>query len=85
MSVEPGYGGQAYISSSLTKIKEVKKILIEKKSNVALQVDGGVNRETIGKVSAAGADIVVAGSAVFNSQSTTENINHLRKRAGAIS
>ena len=85
MSVEPGYGGQAFIPSSLTKIKEVKKILIEKKSNVALQVDGGVNGETIGKVSAAGADIVVAGSAVFNSQSTTENINHLRKRAGEIS
>ena len=85
MSVQPGYGGQTFIPNSLKKIGQVKSLLNETKSKATVQVDGGVNFETIRQVSEAGADIVVAGSAVFNKKNARDNLNHLRKNAGAIS
>ena len=84
MSVQPGYGGQPFIPRSLDKIKQVKKMLIDNGSSANIQVDGGINKRTIRQVTDAGANIVVAGSAVFNSGSTSDNLKCLRKSAGKI-
>ena len=66
MSVEPGYGGQSFIEESLVKISELKEKIKKKGLNLKIQVDGGVNISTIKAVHDAGADLVVAGSAVFS-------------------
>ena len=66
MSVEPGYGGQSFIKESLVKISELKEKIKKKGLNLKIQVDGGVNISTIKAVHDAGADLVVAGSAVFS-------------------
>ena len=66
MSVEPGYGGQSFIEESLVKISELKDKIKKKGLNLKIQVDGGVNISTIKAVHDAGADLVVAGSAVFS-------------------
>ncbi|MDD3338013.1 MAG: ribulose-phosphate 3-epimerase [Lachnospiraceae bacterium] len=66
MSVNPGFGGQKYIESSTGKIAELREILDEKKLHVDIEVDGGINDETLPIVLDAGANIIVAGSAVFH-------------------
>ena len=66
MSVEPGYGGQSFIKESLVKISELKEKIKKKGLKLKIQVDGGVNISTIKAVHDAGADLVVAGSAVFS-------------------
>ena len=66
MSVEPGYGGQSFIKESLVKISELKEKIKKKGLKLKIQVDGGVNISTIKSVHNAGADLVVAGSAVFS-------------------
>ena len=66
MSVEPGYGGQSFIEESLVKISELKEKIKKKGLNLKIQVDGGINISTIKAVNDAGADLVVAGSAVFS-------------------
>ncbi|MEK7264725.1 MAG: ribulose-phosphate 3-epimerase [Pseudomonadota bacterium] len=65
MSVNPGFGGQAFITSQLKKIEAIRKLIDASGSNVMLEVDGGVNAETAPLCVAAGADVLVAGSAVF--------------------
>ena len=65
MSVEPGFGGQKYIESSTDKIKEVYRMIAESGRTIDLEVDGGVNIHNVDMVVEAGANIVVAGSAVF--------------------
>jgi len=65
MSVNPGFGGQAFISSQLKKIETLRKLIDASGRSVMLEVDGGVNAETAAQVVAAGADVLVAGSAVF--------------------
>ncbi|NWG91413.1 MAG: ribulose-phosphate 3-epimerase [Parvularculaceae bacterium] len=65
MSVNPGFGGQAFIRSQLAKIEIIRKLIDQSKRAIMLEVDGGVNRETARDVIAAGADVLVAGSAVF--------------------
>ena len=65
MTVNPGFGGQSFIESSLTKIKQLKKMIDDRGLNVGIEVDGGVSPKTIGAIAAAGANIFVAGSAVF--------------------
>lgn len=65
MSVNPGFGGQKYIESSTGKIAELREILDERKLHVDIEVDGGINDETLPVVLDAGANIIVAGSAVF--------------------
>ncbi len=65
MSVNPGFGGQSFISSSLRKIAEVRKIINERNLDVRIEVDGGVNLKNVDDVLKAGADVIVAGSAVF--------------------
>ncbi len=74
MSVNPGFGGQHFINHTLVKIAELRKLIAEAGSNTLIEVDGGINRETGALVAKAGADVVVAGSAVFNSQNPLEEI-----------
>ena len=66
MTVNPGFGGQKFIESILPKIAKMREIIDERNLKVEIEVDGGINRENIHKVSKAGCDIFVAGSAVFN-------------------
>ena len=66
MSVNPGFGGQKFIDSTFRKIMEAKNIIKEKKSNCLIEVDGGVNLQNAKKLYQAGADILVAGSAIFS-------------------
>jgi ribulose-phosphate 3-epimerase len=84
MSVNPGFGGQVYIPASTSRIARLRRILDERGlDRVELEVDGGVSIQTIGGIVAAGASVLVAGTAVFNRQgSVAENIAALR-RAGA--
>jgi ribulose-phosphate 3-epimerase len=87
MTVDPGFGGQGFIAGSLDKIARLRRILDQRGlGQVALCVDGGINRETIGGVARAGATIAVAGSAVFGAaagRSVAENVGLLREAAGA--
>ncbi len=84
-SVNPGFGGQRFIQRSLDKIRAVRAQLDrEGRPGAELQVDGGVASDTIGEVTAAGATVVVAGSAVFNPKgSVEENLRRLREAAKA--
>jgi ribulose-phosphate 3-epimerase len=83
MSVNPGFGGQVYIPASTGRIARLRRMLDEGGlSQVELEVDGGVSPQTIGEIVAAGASVLVAGTAVFNRQgSVAENIAALRAAA----
>ena len=80
MSVNPGFGGQSFIHSSLDKITKVRKMIDESGKDIRLEVDGGINKETIGLASAAGADTFVAGSAIFNTDNYEQTISTLRSK-----
>jgi ribulose-phosphate 3-epimerase len=83
MTVNPGFGGQQFISSGLDKIARMRALLDERGCNAELEVDGGVNAETIRWVAQAGATMVVAGSAVYNGrESVAEAVRRLRGAAG---
>lgn len=82
MSVHPGFGGQKFIPSSLGKIRELRDILNEKELHVDIQVDGGIYTSNVEEVLQAGANIIVAGSAVFKgdaAQNTKEMLEILRR------
>jgi ribulose-phosphate 3-epimerase len=81
MSVEPGFGGQSFIPSSLEKIAELKSLLAERGLATWIQVDGGITAENIAQVAAAGADTFVAGSSVFGAPDRNEMISRLRTLA----
>lgn len=78
MSVNPGFGGQKFIKHSLEKVKELKMMINEAGSEALIQVDGGVNLETAALLLEAGADVLVAGNAVFGAPSPEEMIHKLR-------
>lgn len=79
MSVNPGFGGQKFIPYSLDKIREVKEMAIKvNNSNLLIQVDGGVDKSNVKDVIEAGANVIVAGSAVFGDGNIEENIKALR-------
>lgn len=79
MSVNPGFGGQSYIPGSTAKIARLRAMLDAIESQADLEVDGGVNPATIGEVVAAGATVLVAGSAIFNQRaSVQQNVQQLR-------
>ncbi|QIQ20608.1 ribulose-phosphate 3-epimerase [Zophobihabitans entericus] len=65
MSVNPGFGGQSFIRSTLDKLKQVRKLIDQSGRDIRLEVDGGVKAENIAEIAAAGADMFVAGSAIF--------------------
>ncbi len=78
MSVEPGFGGQKFQSSSLNKITELKKLKNEYNYKYEIEVDGGINETTIELVKQAGVEVVVAGSYIFNSENRKNKINSLK-------
>ena len=80
MSVNPGFSGQAFIDGSVEKVARARRMLDAAGSGAALQVDGGINRETIGAVWRAGADTFVAGNAVFSASDPSAEIAALRAR-----
>ena len=79
MSVNPGFGGQNFIPSSLEKIRAVRELLDGHASSARLEVDGGIKPENIDRVAAAGADTFVAGSAIFGSANYAETIARMRQ------
>ena len=81
MSVNPGFGGQAFIPSALDKIRVLRQRITQRNLTAELQVDGGVKLGNIRDLVAAGADVLVAGSAVFNTDDYAATITALRERA----
>lgn len=77
MSVEPGFGGQSFMPSSLEKIAELRKIIDENNYKCVIQVDGGINQETSKLVKEAGCDVAVAGSYVFKAQDRKAAVDSL--------
>jgi ribulose-phosphate 3-epimerase len=80
MSVNPGFGGQQFITGQLDKVRALRRMIEESGRAIALEIDGGINEETAAKAVAAGADILVAGTAVFSGGSSrySDNIRRLR-------
>lgn len=81
MTVNPGFGGQSFISTMLDKISRLKDMIDSKGLNIDIQVDGGITPSNISEVAAAGANIFVAGSAVFNAPDPKDMIDRLRQGA----
>ena len=77
MTVEPGFGGQSFMESTMPKVEAIRKI----NPDIDIEVDGGINAETIKIAAKAGANVFVAGSAVFKSENPAETIAILRKNA----
>ena len=82
MTVNPGFGGQKFIDSALPKIERLRKTIVERGLEIAIEVDGGINAQTIGSVAKAGANVFVAGSAVFGTDNYGKTITELHQRAG---
>ncbi|HEY0335624.1 MAG TPA: ribulose-phosphate 3-epimerase [Stenotrophomonas sp.] len=83
MSVNPGFGGQAFIPSTLDKLREVRRKIDALGKPVRLEIDGGVKADNIGQIAAAGADTFVAGSAIFNAPDYAEVIARMRAAVAA--
>ncbi len=81
MTVNPGFGGQSFIEACLPKIHALRGMLDKRGLETELEVDGGVKIENIGRISSAGADVFVAGSAVFGSADYSATIAELKRRA----
>jgi ribulose-phosphate 3-epimerase len=81
MSVNPGFGGQSFIPASLEKIRALRTRINQLGLPILIQVDGGVNGKTIAQISVAGADVFVAGSAVFKSENYQQTIADLKIKA----
>ncbi len=80
MSVNPGFGGQAFIANSIEKIQRLRQMIMEKRLTTLIEIDGGVSDKTIGNIAAAGADVFVAGSAIFGSRDYAAAIRGLRAK-----
>lgn len=81
MTVEPGFGGQALIESTLEKVSKARRRIDQEKLDVWLQVDGGIDESNIQRIAELGADTFVAGSAVFKAQDRQKQIDNLRNLA----
>ncbi len=81
MSVNPGFGGQTFIASALPKITALRRMIDDAGLDVDLEVDGGIKLDNVAAVAAAGANVIVAGSAVFGSPDYAATIAELRRRA----
>lgn len=84
MSVNPGFGGQSFIPHTLHKIAQVKALVEASGRAIRIEVDGGVNCDNIAAIAAAGADMFVAGSAIFNQPNYTDVINTMRQNLSTI-
>jgi ribulose-phosphate 3-epimerase len=78
MSVNPGFGGQKFIPQSLDKVKRLRQLINERQLNVRIEIDGGIDRTNIEAVVAAGAEIIVAGSAIFGTPDAEAAVKELR-------
>lgn len=78
MSVNPGFGGQKFIERTYSKIKELRALAAEQNTDVLIEIDGGVGTSNAGKLLAAGADVLVAGSFVFSSENPVQTIQELK-------
>src|SRR5690349_4428061 len=78
MSVNPGFGGQSFLPSALTKLAQARKLIDASKREIRLEIDGGVKTDNIGAIAAAGADTFVAGSAIFGSGDYAATIRSMR-------
>lgn len=81
MSVNPGFGGQSFIPATLPKISALRRMIAERGLSVEIEIDGGVKADNIGEIAAAGADVFVAGSAVFSTPDYAQTIALLRSNA----
>jgi ribulose-phosphate 3-epimerase len=79
MTVEPGFGGQELLPRTLNKVRELKHLREMEKLNFLIQVDGGINESNVRLVAAAGAEVLVAGTAIFNKGEVAENLRRLRQ------
>ncbi|WP_226648952.1 ribulose-phosphate 3-epimerase [Microbulbifer variabilis] len=79
MSVNPGFGGQKFIPGTLDKLREARQLIDASGYDIRLEIDGGVNRDNIAEIAAAGADTFVAGSAIFNAPDYAEVIGAMRE------
>lgn len=84
MSVNPGFGGQSFIPSTLDKLREVRKRIDSSGHNIRLEVDGGVKVENIAEIAEAGADMFVAGSAIFNQPDYQQVIQNMRRELASV-
>ena len=90
MSVNPGFGGQAFIPSTLTKLKKAREIIDQSGFDIRLEVDGGVNVDNIAQIAAAGADTFVAGSAIFKAKNDQDpngydsTLRRFRQQLGTV-
>ena len=85
MSVNPGFGGQAFIDSSLEKLRRARRLIDSSEREIRLEVDGGVKVDNIGEIAAAGADTFVAGSAIFGSDNYAATIASMKAEIAAAS
>ncbi|WP_297797202.1 ribulose-phosphate 3-epimerase [uncultured Eudoraea sp.] len=81
MSVNPGYGGQKFIKNTFSKVRALKALIVDKKASTLIEIDGGVNADNTKALVEAGADVLVAGSFVFNAQDPTATISNISKLA----
>jgi ribulose-phosphate 3-epimerase len=79
MSVNPGFGGQQFIPTSLDKLRRLRRMIDERGLKVRIEIDGGIDRNNIAQIVAAGAEIIVAGSAVFNEADPEQAVRELRE------
>ena len=84
MSVNPGFGGQKFIDSTLNKITKVRSLIDKAGKDIRLEVDGGINIDNIAEVAKAGADTFVAGSAIFNSDDYAKTIKSMKDKLQSI-
>jgi ribulose-phosphate 3-epimerase len=81
MSVNPGFGGQKFISSSVNKLRRLRSMIEERGLRTRIEIDGGVDRTNISEIASAGAEIIVAGSAVFGAPDPAQAVRELREAA----
>jgi len=81
MSVNPGFGGQKFIQTSLDKVRRLRRMIDERGLQTRIEIDGGIDRHNIAEIAAAGAEIIVSGSAVFNESDPAEAVRNLREAA----
>lgn len=80
MSVNPGFGGQKYIPQMTEKIKLLREMIDQKGLDIDIEVDGGITLENVGEVTAAGANVIVAGSAIYQSENIIETVSEFKKQ-----
>ena len=79
MSVNPGFGGQSFIENTYTKIKKLKKLIVDKNASTIIEIDGGVTNKNALQLVEAGADVLVAGSFVFGAENPTQTVADLKQ------